>query len=230
MTPSMTSAIRRFLRAEQGGLSVETVIIFPLLLWAYAAMFIYWDAYKAQNVNLKATYTIADMISREDVPITPDYVDGSNDAYKYLIRSNDGNDARVSIVEFNTSDPADPNAAAVMRLRWSYATGSALPHNDLSVLQPKLPMLPIGAELIVVETNMTWTPPFHFALLPTGLDQRDMSNFVFTSPRFVASIRFDMDMDGTPDDVVGDNTAPPLVGNHDSVNGTSGGTPPTPSS
>jgi hypothetical protein len=28
-------------------------------------MFVFWDAFKTQNVNLKATYTIADMISRE---------------------------------------------------------------------------------------------------------------------------------------------------------------------
>lgn len=226
MVARMTSAIRRFLRADEGGLSVETVIIFPLLLWAYAAMFIFWDAYKAQNINLKATYTIADMISRESVAITPAYVDGANSAYQYLIRSNNGNDSRVSIVEFNTSDPTNPNAPAVMRLRWSYATGAAMPHTDLTVLGTQLPMLPVGAELIVVETTMTWTPPFNFTLIPTGLDQRDMDNFVFTSPRFVARIRFDVDNDGNPDDVVGDNTAPPL-----SVNGaTLAGGNSTPSS
>ncbi len=226
MVPNMTSAIRRFLRSEQGGLSVETVLIFPLLLWAYAALFIYWDAYKAQNINLKATYTIADMVSREQVAIIPGYVDGSNDAYRYLIRSNDGNDTRVSIVEFNTSDPANPNAPAVMRLRWSYATGAAQPHVDLSVLGNQLPMMPIGAELIVVETTMHWKPPFSFTLIPTGVDARDMDNFVFMSPRFVARVRFDVDNDGTADDVVGDNTAPPLSVNGNTVNGT----PPTPSS
>jgi len=202
MLQRITQPIRRFLKREDGGLSVETVLVFPLLLWAYAAMFIYWDAYKAQNVNLKATYTIADMISREALPITPGYIDGMNDVYQFLIRSNEGNDVRISIVEFNT-DPADPTGTnAIMNLRWSQATGSYAPHSDLSYLGTKIPALPVGGELIVVETRMTWSPPFNFSLEPVGLDTRDMGNLVFTSPRFAPRIRWDGDGDGNPDDVL----------------------------
>ena len=192
---------RSFLRDERASVSVETVIIFPILLWAYAAMFIYWDAYKAQNVNLKATYTIADMISRESVPITPTYVDGMNSVYGALIRRNQGNDVRVSVVEFN-ADPSDPTLPAVQRLRWSDATGAMQPLVDLNGIGSQLPAMPVGAELIVVETRMTWSPPFNFTLEPVGLDTRDMTQLVFTSPRFVPETRYDSDEDGTPDDVV----------------------------
>lgn len=202
MTRSPVARLRAFVAHETGGVSVETVIIFPLLLWAYAAMFIYWDAFKAQNVNLKATYTIADMISREDSdpPIIPDYIDGMNDLYAYLIRSDEGNDVRVSVVDF-VADPLDPAAPASMCLRWSHATGSYLGHPDVTPLEDDLPILPGGSQLIVVETRMTWSPPFNFQLEPIGLDTRDMVNLVFTSPRFVPQVRWDSNSDGNPDDV-----------------------------
>ena len=86
--------LRRFAAAESGALSVEAVIIFPILLWAFIAMFVFWDAFKAQNINLKATYTVADLISREDDPIDAAYVDGMNDVYEFLIARDDGNDLR----------------------------------------------------------------------------------------------------------------------------------------
>lgn len=189
-----------FLRREEASVSIETVIIFPLLLWAYAAMFIYWDAYKAQNVNLKATYTIADMLSREDGSklIEPDYVDGMNSVFSYLIRRNEGNDVRVSIVDF-VADPSDPAAPATMTLCWSHATGSYVGHTDISALQSQLPQMPGGAELIVVETRMTWSPPFNFTLEPIGLDTRDMTQLVFTSPRWAPKLEWDGDADGDAD-------------------------------
>ena len=199
MIRRLSARLRAFGARETGGVSVETVIIFPLLLWAYAAMFIYWDAFKAQNVNLKATYTIADMISRESVNITPDYVTGMNNLYTFLIRAGEGNDVRVSVVEF-VPDPLDNTAPATMCLRWSHATGSYLGHPNITPIEDELPLLPGGSELIVVETRMTWSPPFNFQLEPIGLDTRDMVNLVFTSPRFVPNVRWDVDNDGNPDD------------------------------
>lgn len=199
---SVLSKLSGFFREERGGVSVETVIIFPILLWAYAAMFIYWDAFKAQNINLKATYTIADMISREDALFDPDYIDGANDLYTYLVRRTDGNDVRVSVVAFDT-DTFDPTADPTMRLRWSHATGDYEGHVNMEPLEDNLPLMPGGSELIVVETRVTWSPPFNFTLQPIGLETRDMVNLVFTSPRFGGSVRWDGDGDGEPDDDLG---------------------------
>lgn len=200
MRIDLRTRFARFRNEDRGTVSVETVLIFPLLLWAYAAMFIYWDAYKAQNVNLKATYTIADMISREDATslITPDYIDGMNDVYSFLVRRATGNDVRVSVVDF-VPDPSDPTAPAQMRLRWSHATGSYTGHTDVTPIQARLPQMPSGAELIVVETQMTWSPPFNFTLEPIGLSTRGMTQLVFTSPRFAPQILWDGDMDGNAD-------------------------------
>ena len=36
--------LRDFGRDEKGTIMAETVIVLPLLLWAYLALFVYWDA------------------------------------------------------------------------------------------------------------------------------------------------------------------------------------------
>jgi hypothetical protein len=47
---------------------------------------------------------------------------------------------------------------------------------------------------------MTWTPPFKPILEPVGLDTHDMTDQVFTAPRFVAEINGDFDGDGEADE------------------------------
>ncbi|MEL6169286.1 MAG: hypothetical protein AAFR35_11380 [Pseudomonadota bacterium] len=193
-------ALARFRHSEKGTLSVEAVMVFPMLLWAYAAMFIYWDAFKAQNINLKATYTVADLISREVLPITDTYIDGMNEVYEFLIRREDGNNLRVTTVSMAidpASDPADPDVEH--RLCWSRATGDMAPIDDIGLLTNRLPIMAPGDTLIVVETEMTWTPPFNFVLWDTGLSEAEYTNLVFTSPRFAATVHVDSDLDGNPD-------------------------------
>jgi Flp pilus assembly protein TadG len=56
---------RRFLKSENGSYSVEAVIIFPILLWALGATFVFWDVYKLRNNAAAGTYTVADLVSRQ---------------------------------------------------------------------------------------------------------------------------------------------------------------------
>ena len=65
-----------FRRSEEGSLSVETIFAIPMLVWAITATFVFWDAFKTLNVSQKATYTVADMLSRETQTIDADYLTG----------------------------------------------------------------------------------------------------------------------------------------------------------
>ncbi len=174
--------VRRFRRSERGALSVETVIMFPILLWAYGAMFVYWDIYKNLNTNLKATYTIADLISREPDPMTPAYIDGAGGIYRYLLRSPDDGDIRVTVVAMD-SDPV--TNANVLALRWSYGTNQMAPRTDLTGIAGEIPIMAAGDNLIIVESRVAWDPPMLF-----GLEARQITNRVFTSPRFVPQVLF----------------------------------------
>ena len=146
-------------------------------------MFVFWDAFKMQNINLKATYTVADLISREDDPITPDFIDGMNDVYQFLIRRNDGNDMRVTVVSVGLAEDGE---TPILELEWSYATGDMVAFELIDQIADRLPILSVGDQLIVVETQMQWVPVMEF-----GLEERQMTQLVFTSPRFVPQVVFD---------------------------------------
>jgi hypothetical protein len=179
-------------------MSVEAVLVFPLLLWAYAAMFVYWDAFKTQNINLKAAYTVADLITRSGgEPIFPDYVDGTNAIYNFLIRKDEGNDLRVSAIQMRT-DPSTPTAPPSHDLEWSYGTGLIQARTDLTGLENRLPDLAAGAQMIIVEATMTWSPPINFTLEPLGLSTMEFQNMVFAIPR-ANDVGWDGDGDGEAD-------------------------------
>ena len=183
MCNTLRRRARAFLSGSDGVVSVETVIMFPLLLWGFGAMFVFWDAFKSQNINLKASYTIADMISREDDPITPAFITGMNQVYQFLIGRDDGNDVRVTVVSQGLdTDGVTP----VKNLEWSHATGLMQPFTEVGLLEDNLPIMSVGDQLIVVETQMTWIP-----VLSYGLSERQMTQMIFTSPRFVPQVLFD---------------------------------------
>ncbi len=196
----LLSPLSRFRASEHGGLSVEAVIIFPILLWAYGTMFVYWDAFKAQNLNLKAAYTVADYISREDGLLTPTDIEGLNDTYTYLIRNDDGNDLRVTVVRYIV-DPADPTGDPLMELSWSDGAGGYEAYTDLTEIEDQLPLLTVGDELIFVETQMWWTPPLTLNLGFVGLDRQQFRNTVFTAPRFSPRVAWDGNEDGEDDEL-----------------------------
>ena len=57
--------IRDFAQDTRGTIMVETVLSLPLLIMGLAAMFEFFEIHRFQSARDKATYTIADMISRE---------------------------------------------------------------------------------------------------------------------------------------------------------------------
>jgi Flp pilus assembly protein TadG len=55
MLARFTHAVRQFLVDDDAGsVSVETVIIMPILLWVYVATFVIFDGFRTHNQNVKA--------------------------------------------------------------------------------------------------------------------------------------------------------------------------------
>jgi Flp pilus assembly protein TadG len=169
------SALRRHARSESGALTVEALIMFPLLVWAYTAMFVFWDAYKAENLTMRAAYTVADMISRETLDITAGYIDGANSIYAFLGGTSTDNDLRVSVVTMGRN----ANDELELQLMWSYATGEWGAHVNVNALEPRVPIIAEGAQLIVVEARTGWEPAFN-----VGLPARDLYDLVVAVPRY----------------------------------------------
>ena len=167
-----------FLRREDGSVAIETVILLPMLFWAYLSMFSIFDAYRQYSINQKAAYTIGDMISRETAPIGDSYLDGAQDLFDYMTRSDDRATLRVTSVQYNAKK--DEYTAV-----WSKVRGTATPlgPKDVGGWHHRLPVLPDNDHILVVETWLNYDPPFN-----TGLEDRQIINFVFTRPRYVPCI------------------------------------------
>jgi Flp pilus assembly protein TadG len=83
----LRSLLRRFARDEKGSLVVEAIIVMPMFVWAYAGLFVYWDAYRSINTVQKASYTISDLISRSQASVNDAYIAGMATTFNTLAGS-----------------------------------------------------------------------------------------------------------------------------------------------
>jgi Flp pilus assembly protein TadG len=180
MIQMLLRAVRRFRESETGTFTAEAVVIFPLLVWSYTAMFVFWDAFKTQNVNLKATYTIADMISREQRTIDQSYLDGARAIYAFLSTGNENHRIRVSVVR----NRVDEFGEAALSLEWSQVSGEGVAnYTDIDQVSSIIPMLAANDSVIVVTTFTDWRPVFNAGLSPMTLTETSV-----TAPRFMPQI------------------------------------------
>lgn len=165
---------------RSGTVGVEAVLVLPLLAWAYLAMFVYWEAFRVENTNTKAAYTLADMLSREANPIDLDYIDGMGKLYGFLTHEQFPTSIRVSSIGWDTTT----NNYKVL---WSRTAGYAveLATADVEKMETILPAFPAGDTIVLVETDLSYTPSFNI-----GLSARAMTQFVYMRPRFVSAVPF----------------------------------------
>lgn len=172
---------RRFARSARGSITVEAVLILPLLFWAYIATFAFFDAFRQQNVTMKASYTLADMVSRETEALTPSDIEGLNGIYDYLTTSNQPTWIRITSVYWDDTNQ-------VFRQAWSYASRGhdALTDTTLQGAAELIPAMSVGDTVVLVETFLIYDPVFN-----VGLEQRLMAQTIVTRPRFASQVVFD---------------------------------------
>src|SRR6056297_3345955 len=78
------TSIARFLKREDGAVAIEAAVILPLLGFAYVAGFAYFDNYRREVLLTKATYTVADILSRETGVVTANDFEGMQDIFEFL--------------------------------------------------------------------------------------------------------------------------------------------------
>lgn len=191
---------KRFRRQEDGLVSVEFAIYLPLILLIFALIFTFFDAFRQESVNLKATYTISDLISRETRELNEDYIDSMHDMAELLVRPGSDLSLRITIVRWDEEDERH-------YVDWSKVRGDMyLPRTDETVntIADRLPTMPDQERVILVETYNKVEPPFPVVFLELRGEDFDqaqevlkerslfhISNFVFTRPRFAPLVRFE---------------------------------------
>lgn len=169
---------RGLLRSEEGSVSVEAILMLPLIIWCFLGTYVFYDAYRAQFVNTKAGYTIGDIISRETAYITPEYMDSLYDLQRFLVDRQDPIRLRLTVISYDEADDA-------LAVRWSQnrGGGGTLQTSDLPGMRHLIPDMANGAIAVVVQTSMQYE-----AVYSAGIDLMDFDDVIVTRPRFAGQL------------------------------------------
>ncbi len=179
------TALARFRRDTDGIMTVEMVITLPFLFWMITTSFELFEVHRYKAARVKATYTVADMLSREMLPVNDAYVDGAKAVYDDVTRDHGENQMRVSVVVYLSG----PDQYAV---RWSEVRGpgpmTELTSSDVAQAHSELPILQGGEELIIVESTSDYSPIFKY---PGLNNEYTVNTQVFTGIRFAPQLCFE---------------------------------------
>ena len=174
----MRNELQTFLNSEDGSLSLETAIVFPLLLWVFGATFLFWDLYHTKAVSQRAAFTVADALSRVSV-VDAAYMDGLMNIHNYLLQGRNAQRMRISTIGVTQSTElaTDQTFCTV----WSYSPSNMPVMDDtlLNSMKDRIPNMRYGTVAIVVEAQVGWIPFLWVGIGPTSMD-----NFVVTRPRY----------------------------------------------
>lgn len=166
---------RNFSRTEDGSLTVEAVLVIPILFFAIAATLVTWDAFKTRNISQKATYTVADMLARETTGVDEDYLTAAHELFGYL--ANSGTNAlRVTVVDM-TEDPDTKQKS--LNLVWSRTVGGLPEFDNAAQVQNRVPRMAVGDQIVLVESVQGWSPAFSM-----GLGDYTFREIAVMRPRF----------------------------------------------
>ena len=185
---ALTHSLRRgaawlkssFLRREDGVITIETMLLMPVMLWALLFGFSVHDAFRTKGLHQKAAYSLGDAISRETAPIDPAYLDGAHQAFEYLSHSVGDTNLRLSQVYYD-------EASDEYLRDWSEVRGGVEPLNNsqLRGWHDRLPVMPDQERIVLFETWTTYDPIFNIGLL-----SNEIRTFVFTRPRYAPVVCF----------------------------------------
>jgi hypothetical protein len=161
------SRVGRFRADQSGTVTVEFVIVIPLLFWCFLATYTFFDAYRTDGVNVKASYTIGDQVSREGNVLVPAYIDGLGELLQMLVQSETGARLRVTAFQYTAADDS-------YRVIWSDAVGepARLAGAAIDDIKSRLPEMGENEVHILTETWLDYKPA----------DMVGMGDFTFYEP------------------------------------------------
>jgi hypothetical protein len=175
-------SLRAFARDESGVMLAEFLILLPLLIWGFLALFVYWDVFRTTNVAQKAAYSISDLLSRQEV-ITPEFVNGLQGVLTFLTPGTLGSRMRITSFEYDAGD--DEYLILFSCSPQNLVTPATLTPVELDALRPRIPIMDDLDSMILVETWVDYRPDFDIGILNVApdLEALTITQFVLTRPR-----------------------------------------------
>ncbi|KRS18831.1 TadE/TadG family type IV pilus assembly protein [Roseovarius indicus] len=176
--------LKTFRDDERGSFMVESVIAFPLLFWTLCATYEFFEVHRYKSVRIKATYTVADLLSREQSVVNETYMDNVKILFDEISNDAGNNQVRVTIVRYDADDDQYDVA-------WSKVRGTGrmreLRSADTASQHDRLPVMNDGEEVIVVESVSEYDSLFGLVFS----EKINIDTRVFTSLRFAPQLCFE---------------------------------------
>jgi|GEM_PF-617658 len=171
--------IRSFTRGdERGAVSVEFVVIAPVILTWIFTSYTFFDGFKTYIRANKATYTAVDLVSRQDV-VNDAYIDTVGSIFESIVDS-DGSSPTMVVTSIYQMD------ASTRRIEWSTAVnGGSRIFSESDLPEGIIPNMTIGESLILIQTGVPFVP----ILSGQHLEATTFVNEVVVTPRFHPEIK-----------------------------------------
>jgi Flp pilus assembly protein TadG len=180
MLNTLATRLKSFVADTRGSVSVEFILVMPFLFWAFMATYVYFDGFRQSALNLKATYTISDLISRETETINDEYIGSMHSLMELMTNSRSSTSLRITVIRWVEADSR-------YYVDWSANRGYNGDLNDANIgdIKDRLPVMPDNERVILVESINTFIPAFKI-----GMENKKLENFVFTRPRFAPQVLY----------------------------------------
>lgn len=170
------------MRSEDGSI-LEIAIVLPVMVTVFGASFVFFDAARTSTLAMKATYTVSDILSRED-EVDEQFLEGLTTMMAYLVPSRAQPKTRMSLITYNDDAPF----ANKYRVEWSYPSeGSNLGKLTQAKLDADTDWIPIMGDdetIIVTESYILYT-----TILNIGWESPAVfENIMVTRPRFSSTL------------------------------------------
>ena len=177
------SRCRRFGRDERGTIAVEGIVMVVPVLILFFGAFVFFHAFRLSALNDKAGYVVADMLSRQTEPVDDAFLNGLQQVHAFLMR-NQGELPRMR-VSLITYDDESRDYEVVWTQSTSLASTAPPVMTDarLSEVADRIPVMPDGENVLLVETFVDYTPPVN-----VGLGAKTFSTFIVTRPRYAPQV------------------------------------------
>ena len=179
--------MRRFCRDEDGSQSVVFLLMLPLLLGAFAALYDAADAFRVRAIARDATAVVSDVLSRQTAPIDQTDLDGLRAVTRQLTGMEE--DVGLRITQLRCRKKCDDPGARKLEVVFSKGSGMApLTSQDFSApeMQDSVPMLLKGDRVILVQTRLDYP-----LLFKTPLGHETIETAHATRMRFTPRLCWD---------------------------------------
>ena len=167
---------RNFGRDETGTMTVEFVVVFPLLMLWFVGSFVFFQTYRNYSQAEKASFAIADIMSRQS-EVDSAFLDELKPLFEGMQpKPSVGEWVRFSSISFDVDDGYE--------IIWSRSVGGGSALVDTDTMTEFLPAMMDGDTIILTETYVPYKPMVDWV----GIPELTWANRVVTRPRYVSAV------------------------------------------